>query len=125
MAHSYHPPTLVIPNFVDPKMDYLNILGIFFAAIAAVVLLCVVASPRGQKFAFTWMVVTGLIHCITEGYWVFNWKTIPAGSNFFDEVWKEYAKSDSRYMWGETTVLGIEGITAVSLSKGSLNLIFL
>jgi cholestenol delta-isomerase len=122
-------------------MPYLDILKVFGAISAFVILSSwLIASIRKRsttdKITFTWFIFTGLIHCIVEGYWVVNWSLIPKDSFFLSDLWKEYAVrfpfftfysklSDSRYMTGDTLVLGIEAITAFLMGPLSLLVAYL
>lgn len=38
---------------------------------------------------------------------------MPAAQDFFGQLWKEYAKSDSRYLAADPMVLTLETITVV------------
>lgn len=46
---------------------------------------------------------------------MFNHKTMPRRLDLLGQMWKEYAKADSRYMTMEPFVLCMESITAVSV----------
>ena len=59
-----------------------------------------------------WFFSCGLIHSFVEGYFVTFHSTISFLDSPLANLWKEYAKSDSRYMISDPTVLIIEGITA-------------
>jgi len=39
---------------------------------------------------------------------------MPAMEDWLGQAWKEYALSDSRYMFSDPTVLAVEGLAAVS-----------
>lgn len=43
-----------------------------------------------------------------------NHDSMASGQDFFGQLWKEYALSDSRYMTSDTLVLCMETITVVS-----------
>lgn len=46
---------------------------------------------------------------------MYNHKTMPRRLDLLGQMWKEYAKADSRYMTMEPFVLCMESITAVSV----------
>lgn len=64
--------------------------------------------PQTHNFS-----LAGTIHCVFEGYFVFNHQRMPLMQDFFGQLWKEYAKSDSRYMTFDPLVLSVESITIV------------
>jgi cholestenol delta-isomerase len=57
--------------------------------------------------------VAGSLHLFFEGYFVLNHEVMVGGQDLFAMLWKEYAKSDSRYLSGDTLVLCMEGLTTV------------
>lgn len=62
------------------------------------------------------MNTAGSIHLFFEGYFITNHKEIASRSDFFAQLWKEYALSDSRYMTSDPFLLSIETWTVVRLS---------
>jgi hypothetical protein len=50
-------------------------------------------------------IVAGSIHVVFEGYFVYNNPRMPSMQDFFGQLWKEYALSDSRYMTSDPLVL--------------------
>ncbi|VAI26774.1 unnamed protein product [Triticum turgidum subsp. durum] len=58
-----------------------------------------------------WWAITGLTHLIIEASLLFtpNYLT-KENPSFFDEIWKEYNKADSRYATGDTTTTAVEVI---------------
>ncbi|KAH7278644.1 hypothetical protein KP509_38G050400 [Ceratopteris richardii] len=72
-----------------------------------------------------WWAFTGLTHIILEGYFVFTpdfYKRKPP--NYLDDVWKEYCKGDSRYAARDSTIVMVEGITAVLEGPASLLVVY-
>lgn len=49
------------------------------------------------------------------GYFAFNHASMPGMQDFFGQLWKEYAMSDSRYLTSDPFVLCMETVTAVGL----------
>ncbi len=123
--HPYYPLNLSIPNFLPQMITMEKILYYFFTSLViAIVLFLFAYSKRSQKkvndftaptFVALWFFMCGIIHTIVEGYFVYTNTTIAGDNTFLANLWKEYAKSDSRYMVSDPTVLIIEGITAVSI----------
>ena len=100
-SHPYIPVTIKV-DYLSPTIHYLDILKVFFGLAAGLILfswLLVSAFKRsvGDKLAFCWFVLTASIHFFVEGWWVSHWKTFTNDSFFLDELWKEYALSDSRF----------------------------
>jgi hypothetical protein len=58
-------------------------------------------------------ILAGSIHVFFEGYFVYNHSRMSSMQDFFGQLWKEYALSDSRYMSSDSLVLCTEGLTVV------------
>ncbi|GME22968.1 ebp domain-containing protein [Neofusicoccum parvum] len=56
----------------------------------------------------------------SAGYFILNHPHMPAMQDFFGQLWKEYAKSDSRYLAADSLVLTLETITVALVSTGHL-----
>jgi cholestenol Delta-isomerase len=57
--------------------------------------------------------IAGTIHTFFEGYFAFNGARMAGSSDLFGQLWKEYAKSDSRYLTSDPFTLCMETVTAV------------
>ncbi|KAI9650940.1 hypothetical protein NHQ30_000975 [Ciborinia camelliae] len=57
--------------------------------------------------------IAGSIHIFFEGYFVYNHARMASMTDFFGQLWKEYALSDSRYMSSNSFLLTIETWTVV------------
>lgn len=57
--------------------------------------------------------ITERTHSLT-GHFVLNHQALASLSDFISQEWKEYAKSDSRYLHSDHFIIAIETITAVS-----------
>ncbi|KAI4248888.1 MAG: hypothetical protein L6R40_000900 [Gallowayella cf. fulva] len=66
----------------------------------------------GEKAAILWFVLTGIIHLFFEGYFSYNHTRMAGRQDFFGQLWKEYAWSDSRYLTSDPFVLCMETVTA-------------
>jgi hypothetical protein len=55
----------------------------------------------------------GFIHLFFEGYFAYNFRAMGGRQDIFGQLWKEYSKSDSRYLTQDAFVLCMETITAV------------
>ena len=126
-AHPYVPAGLDLPGYVPLRLTQLEILGAYLGTSLFVLVAVWLLSGRCRRLSGTdrllmcWWAFTGLTHILIEGPFVFTpdffTKTNP---NFFDEVWKEYSKGDSRYVARDTATVTVEGITAVLKGPASL-----
>ena len=62
----------------------------------------------------------GTIHTFFEGYFAYNGGHMAGASDLFGQLWKEYAKSDSRYLTWDPFTLCMETVTAVRIRKATL-----
>ncbi|RAL47788.1 unnamed protein product [Cuscuta campestris] len=118
--HPYIPKDLKLPGFVPCFLSQLDILSVYGVASLLVVAFMWNFSGRfpklskGDRLLMCWWTFTGLTHMILEGYFVFSPNFYKQKTPFFfAEVWKEYSKGDSRYAARDSTVITVEGITAV------------
>jgi cholestenol delta-isomerase len=119
-SHPYYPKGLNIPGgFLPQSVPMEKILFWFFSAILAISISFVYLYTRPSKTARApllvalWFLACGFIHTFVEGYFVVTHATLARDDTFLANLWKEYGKSDSRYLVSDPTVLFIEGITAV------------
>ncbi|KAG2431278.1 hypothetical protein HYH02_013409 [Chlamydomonas schloesseri] len=117
--HPYFPLDLELPGFVPNLIPYETILAVFFGCSALVVVFMFVLTGRFKYLSAVerlwagWWMVTGIIHFVIEG-------TVVANANFYkdttgnilNEIWKEYAKADSRYATRDAFIVQMEGVTA-------------
>ena len=73
-----------------------------------------------DKSIAVWFVLTGVIHVVFEGYWVYNHELIGGKQDILGQLWKEYALSDSRYMTSDSFVLAAETLSATGIGPLSL-----
>lgn len=79
-------------------------------------------KPMSHKMKINLMYKTaGCIHVFFEGYFMFNHSRMASMSDFFGQLWKEYALSDSRYMVSDPFVLVMESYTCVCPQSPSCN----
>ncbi|ORZ37700.1 Emopamil binding protein-domain-containing protein [Catenaria anguillulae PL171] len=115
-VHPFYPRTLHLPNYSPNATPGHLIFGGFGLVCALVALFSFLVLGRNlplfRRLIFVWCIVSGSIHMVLEGYFVVFWKDLAGLQTVLGMIWKEYAKCDSRYMWGERAVWTIEGITA-------------
>ncbi|KAL8759335.1 MAG: hypothetical protein Q9199_000866 [Rusavskia elegans] len=73
-----------------------------------------------DKAAILWFVLSGTIHLFFEGYFSYNHTRMAGQQDFFGQLWKEYAWSDSRYLTSDPFVLCMETVTAALVSLGQI-----
>ncbi|KAJ5528615.1 hypothetical protein N7527_002008 [Penicillium freii] len=117
--HPFYPPGLNAIGYSANTMSIPALLGVFTIAtvgiigVSSFVLKTIKPSiSRADKIMVGWFIFSGCIHFILEGYFVYNHKTMPRRLDLLGQMWKEYAKADSRYMTMEPFVLCMESITA-------------
>lgn len=125
--HPYVPETLELPGFTPITYTATQLFLGYGLSSLATILLVWFLSGRSRRFLgverllMCWWAFTGLTHLVLEGYFVFtpDFYKKPAPV-FLAEVWKEYSRGDSRYAARDSTVVVIEGITAVLEGPASL-----
>lgn len=126
-GHPYYPEDLQLPGYVPLFFPQSQIVGVYGAASVLVVILICFISGRCSRISaidrilMCWWAFTGLTHLVLEGYFVFSPNFYKLNSPFYlAEVWKEYSKGDSRYAARDSTVVTLEGITAVLVGPACL-----
>ncbi|KAJ2878847.1 hypothetical protein FB639_003256 [Coemansia asiatica] len=76
---------------------------------------------KNDRLALLWFILSGSLHCILELYYILNFTTIAANTDFASSLWKEYAKSDSRYLAQNPLVYVLESITVFIAGPLSLS----
>jgi len=120
LKHPYYPWDLKLPHYVPNKMTAPHILGVAAAAVVITFLVSWVITGRRRdsfctwrRLSLCWMMVSALIHTVLEGYFSVYHATLAGHSTFLGEMWKEYSKSDSRYMSSDSFTVCMESITAL------------
>lgn len=118
--HPYYPLDIEIADYVANEWGTLTLVSIFAAVCAAVftVTYAVVKKARpniavGEIWTILWFVLSGCIHLILEGYYVYHFQHLASKQTLLGQLWKEYALSDSRYLTQDSFNLCMETITAV------------
>ncbi|KAJ5965675.1 hypothetical protein N7481_012389 [Penicillium waksmanii] len=119
IAHGYYPPSINLPHYVANEDSVISLIarfGVFWVAVsgAAVFLISRLrpASSLADRVAFTWMCLTGWIHLFFEAHFVVNHAGLASGQSLFDQLWKEYSLSDSRYLTSDAFLVSMEAVTA-------------
>ncbi len=119
--HPYYPLGLALPGYAPMSLSFAAVLAAFFGAAAAVGAATWAAAargaarglPRAERLIACWLVATGMIHLIIEGYVVVTpgfYKD--TRGVLLADIWKEYSQADSRYLTRDAFVIGMEAVTA-------------
>ncbi|KAE8150863.1 Emopamil-binding protein [Aspergillus avenaceus] len=118
--HPYYPIDAPINGYTANETPLLELLTL--ASIGSTVLLGTVFAlarylqpslTKADRIAILWFFFSGITHCLFEGYFIINHKSMASAQDFFGQLWKEYALSDSRYMTADTMVLCMETMTVL------------
>ncbi|GJN37750.1 hypothetical protein PR202_gb26736 [Eleusine coracana subsp. coracana] len=130
-SHPYAPSGLELPGFVPLQLSQGQIVAPYLGTSLLVVLAVWLLSGRCRRLSkmdrllMCWWAFTGLTHILIEGPFVFRPDFFKRENpDYFDEVWKEYSKGDSRYVARDTATVAVEGITAVLEGPASLLAIY-
>ncbi|KAK7987486.1 hypothetical protein PG989_007801 [Apiospora arundinis] len=114
----FTPLGIALPGYIANEMSTIQILGIFAATCASVMLPTLLAIsrkrpdlPKRELSTAMWFVLCGCIHLILEGYFAFN--AVATSRHVLAQMWKEYSLSDSRYLTRDAFVVTMETVTAV------------
>ncbi|KAJ1928413.1 hypothetical protein IWQ60_002078 [Tieghemiomyces parasiticus] len=119
MAHPYYPTSLALPLYTPagwPSHWAYFAFGLALAAVlgaaAGVAYQVRPALGRCERLIFLWFILSATIHLVLEGYYVVYHASLAGRASVLAELWKEYARADSRYLTSDGAVLGIEALTA-------------
>lgn len=125
-AHPYFPEGLTLSGdtFTPNNWDVLSLISTFAAGWAVILgtasLIVKKINPtlkKSDQALVWWFILSGSIHVFFEGYFMLNHTRMASMQDFFGQLWKEYALSDSRYMTSDPFVMVMESYTAVSGSQ--------
>ncbi|KAI0024841.1 Emopamil binding protein-domain-containing protein [Xylariomycetidae sp. FL0641] len=135
--HPYHPLGVNIPDYAPNDAPVPILLASMGGALGCTLLAACVVARRvnpglswSSLAVFCWFVMNGCLHCVFEGYFVLNHRTVASSQQLLAQLWKEYALSDSRYLTSDYFMLSVESITvfvwgplcfanAISIIRGS------
>jgi len=118
--HPYYPQSADLQGFVPNTLDVLQILLYFFGGLVAVLPFLAFLSftysktklSISRKMILCWLLLCGCIHLFLEGHFAIYHLDIHTRMDFLSQVWKEYAKGDSRYLLQDPFTVCMETITA-------------
>ncbi|RIA81186.1 Emopamil-binding protein [Glomus cerebriforme] len=80
-----------------------------------------------ERFISIWLIWNALIHLILEGSFVILSliSTIEKSNGILAELWKEYGKADSRWLYSDPTILSVEIPTFIFCGPLALYIVYL
>ncbi|CAG7957163.1 unnamed protein product [Penicillium salamii] len=118
-THNYYPPSIELPHFVENESPVIPLILRFGVLWAAVIVgsysLITRLRPTyklSDRIAFVWMCLTGFIHLFFEAHFVIYHASLAGRQGLFDQLWKEYSLSDSRYLTSDAFLISMEAVTA-------------
>lgn len=115
--HPYYPPDLTFTVYIPNTHSPIVLIGAWLGALSFVTITTFVwLAPKKlsitERLITLWFVTSGFIHIIFEGHFFRNHKTLVSLNDIISQEWKEYAKSDSRYLSSDSFLLAIEMVTS-------------
>ncbi|CAO2207662.1 unnamed protein product [Urochloa humidicola] len=124
-GHPYSPAALLLPGFVPQRLSQGQILAPYLAASLLAALAVWLISgrcgggggggrlSRTDRLLMCWWAFTGLTHVVLAGSFLFFTPDFfsKEDPSYFDDLFKEYSKGDSRYAARDTGILALEMIT--------------
>ncbi|KAI9480070.1 hypothetical protein LPJ78_002404 [Coemansia sp. RSA 989] len=114
-VHPYVPTALELPGYVAPEHSALAlclVMGVAVSVVTGAAYAVLRQRVRGGELAAgVWFAVSGSMHSTFELYYVAYARTLAARRDIVSSLWKEYAKSDSRYIAGAAVVRVQEAAT--------------
>ncbi|KAJ7317525.1 hypothetical protein JRQ81_003687 [Phrynocephalus forsythii] len=130
VPHPYWPRDLKLPHYIPNDRPMWQILAFLFSVSGTLLILTWLASGwrsrttpalgTWRSLAVSWFAVCGFIHGVIEGWFSLYHMEIPGDQSFLSQLWKEYAKGDSRYIIGDNFTVCMETITAFTWGPLSL-----
>ncbi|KAK1346211.1 hypothetical protein QTO34_000064 [Cnephaeus nilssonii] len=118
--HPYWPRHLRLDSYVPNDYPAWHIIAGLFSVTGIVVGMTWLLSgpvaiiPLGtwRRLSLCWFAVCGFIHLVIEGWFSLYSKELLGDQAFLSQLWKEYAKGDSRYILNDNFMICMETITA-------------
>ncbi|XP_075594885.1 3-beta-hydroxysteroid-Delta(8),Delta(7)-isomerase [Balearica regulorum gibbericeps] len=123
-AHPYWPRSLPLPGYVaSARPGWQSACAVAAGGAGLLALGWVLGGAKGgvrgvasrspaRRLALGWFLMCAGIHGILEGYFSLRHRELPAATGLLADVWKEYAKADSRYMTSDDFTVAMETVTA-------------
>uniref|UniRef100_A0A8D0E1J5 EBP cholestenol delta-isomerase n=1 Tax=Salvator merianae TaxID=96440 RepID=A0A8D0E1J5_SALMN len=122
VPHPYWPRNLKLQNYIPNDRPVWQILTFLFSVSGALLIVTWItigwrnrsATHLGtwRSLAICWFAVCGFIHGVIEGWFSLYHSEIAGDQSFLSQLWKEYAKGDSRYIISDNFTVCVETVTA-------------
>ncbi|KAJ2063582.1 hypothetical protein GGI17_001657 [Coemansia sp. S146] len=119
--HPYFPQSLELSGYTPPTQSPFALVSVMGGTLGAVIVCTYVAFTRRRvrgwvlgrldRLVAMWFVLCAALHCVYELYYLLHFRTLVATQDILASTWKEYAKSDSRYLAQVPLVFALESIT--------------
>lgn len=118
--HPYWPRHLRLDNFVPNDYPTWHILAGLFSVSGVLVVATWLLSGRAavvplgtwRRLSLCWFAVCGFIHLVIEGWFSLYHADLLGDQAILSQLWKEYAKGDSRYILNDNFMICMETVTA-------------
>ncbi|XP_077002945.1 3-beta-hydroxysteroid-Delta(8),Delta(7)-isomerase [Tamandua tetradactyla] len=118
--HPYWPQHLKLDNFVPNDITTWHLVTGLFSISGVIVMTTWLLSDRAavvplgtwRRLSLCWFAVCSFIHMVIEGWFSLYHKDILGDQAFLSQLWKEYAKGDSRYITDDSFIITMESVTA-------------
>ncbi|KXN69523.1 Emopamil-binding protein [Conidiobolus coronatus NRRL 28638] len=129
-SHPYYPVNLSLPHYNPMEHTPMQILTGMFGTFGIILITSYLLIRKreksfGTQLQFLWFVLCAAVHLGIEGYYVVNHLSLAGDTSFMGDLWKEYSKSDSRYLSNDSFVLIMESITAAGWGPLSILIAYL
>lgn len=121
VPHPYWPQNLKLDEYLPNDRPMWQILAFLFSISGALLVGTWLLTTRrrspyilspGRRLVLCWFTICGFIHGVIEGYFSLYYPHILMDQSFLSQLWKEYAKGDSRYVLADNFTVCMETITA-------------
>ncbi|XP_007529449.2 3-beta-hydroxysteroid-Delta(8),Delta(7)-isomerase isoform X1 [Erinaceus europaeus] len=118
--HPYWPRHLRLDNFVPNDYPTSHVLAALFSSTSILLVTTwlltgrTAVTPLGtwRRLSLCWFAVCAFIHLVIEGWFALFHKVLLGDQAFLSQLWKEYAKGDSRYILSDSFIVSMETLTA-------------
>ncbi|KAJ2804899.1 hypothetical protein H4R20_002320 [Coemansia guatemalensis] len=120
-SHPYFPSSLELEGYVAPTWSAPALLITMGSAMGLLLSITYLTFSRKQHSrghlsasdvtAAMWFVLCGAMHSGFELYYLVHFRSLASTQDILGNMWKEYAKSDSRYLSQSSMVLSLETVT--------------
>ncbi|XP_058148226.1 3-beta-hydroxysteroid-Delta(8),Delta(7)-isomerase [Dasypus novemcinctus] len=126
--HPYWPQHMRLDNFVPNDLSTCHLLAGLFSVSGVIVVTTWLLSGRAavvplgtwRRLSLCWFAVCGFIHLVIEGWFILYHENLLGDQAFLSQLWKEYAKGDSRYIMGDNFMICMESVTVLMWGPLSL-----